>query len=105
VFLAGLSNGAAGASALAPSFAPSLSGLVLISGAPAGGGNAGLPTLVVHGNQDAVASITAAKAFAARTRSTFAGFSGGHFVLLLRREETRKVIADWLLARLGLHET
>jgi pimeloyl-ACP methyl ester carboxylesterase len=105
VFLAGLSNGAAGASALAPAIAQSLSGLILISGAPAGGSSAGLPTLVVHGTEDRVASVAAAQAFAQRTHSSYAGIPGGHFVLLVRREESRKAIADWLLARLGLHES
>jgi pimeloyl-ACP methyl ester carboxylesterase len=105
VFLAGLSNGASGASGLAPAFAPSLSGLILISGAPANGGNAGLPTLVLHGTDDAVASPAAAQAFAARTHASYASFPGGHFVLLVRREDTRKAIAGWLMGQLGLHET
>jgi pimeloyl-ACP methyl ester carboxylesterase len=104
VFLAGLSNGAAGASALAPSFASSLSGLMLISGAPANGGTAGLPTLVVHGTDDAIASVASAQAFVARAHARYASFPGGHFVLLVRREETRKVMADWLMEQLGLHE-
>jgi pimeloyl-ACP methyl ester carboxylesterase len=105
VFLAGLSNGAVGASGLASSLAASLSGLILISGAPADGNNAGLPTLVVHGTDDASASAASARAFAERAHATYQGFSGGHFVLLTRREEVRKAIADWLMARLGLHET
>jgi pimeloyl-ACP methyl ester carboxylesterase len=105
VFLAGLSNGAVGASGLASSLAASLSGLILISGAPANGNNAGLPTLVVHGTDDALASAASARAFAERTHATYQGFPGGHFVLLTRREEVRKAIADWLMAKLGLHET
>ena len=102
VFLAGLSNGAMGASALAPRFASSLTGLILISGAPAAGGNAGLPTLVVHGTEDPIASAAVARAFAARTHARYAGFDGGHFVLLVRRTETRAVIADWLMGQIGL---
>lgn len=105
VFLAGLSNGAVGASALAPHFASSLSGLILVSGAPASGGSAGLPTLVVHGTDDTMAPAASARAFATRTHAEYASFDGGHFVLLLRRAETRDAIANWLLARLGLHET
>jgi hypothetical protein len=105
VFLAGLSNGAVGASSLARIFAPSLSGLILISGAPSGGDNAGLPTLVIHGTDDTVASVASARAFATRTHATYQGFPGGHFVYLVRREEARKAIADWLMVRLGLHET
>jgi hypothetical protein len=105
VFLAGLSNGAMGASALAPRFASSLAGLMLISGAPASGGNAGLPTLVVHGTDDPMASAAAARAFAARTHASYAGFDGGHFVLLVRRAETRAAIVNWLMGQVGLHET
>jgi pimeloyl-ACP methyl ester carboxylesterase len=90
---------------LAPAFAPSLSGLILISGAPANGGNAGLPTLVLHGTDDRVASPAAAQAFAARTQASYASFPGGHFVLLVRREDMRKAIAGWLMGQLGLHET
>jgi hypothetical protein len=107
VFLAGLSNGAMGASALAPRFASSLAGLILISGAPASGGNGGLPTLVVHGAQDPMASAPAARAFAERTHATYAGFDGGHFVWLVRRTETRAAIVDWLMHQAGYrtHDT
>jgi len=96
VYLAGLSNGAIGASALAPRFASSLSGLILISGAPSAGGGGGLPTLVVQGEQDTMASAATARAFAARTHATYAGFDGGHFVLMIRRDEVRNAIASWL---------
>ena len=101
IFLAGLSNGAMGASALAPRFVSSLEGLILISGAPASGGNAGLPTLVVHGSQDTVTPVEAARAFAERTHATYAGFDGGHFVLLVRRAETREAIVSWLMRQAG----
>jgi hypothetical protein len=104
VFLVGLSNGASGASALAPSLAPSLSGLILVSGAPANGGNAGLPTLVLHGTDDAVASVAATQAFAARSHAKYVALPGGHFVLLVHREESRKAMADWLMRQLSLHE-
>ena len=105
VFLAGLSNGAMGASALAPKLASSLAGLILISGAPASGGSGGLPTLVVHGSDDPMASVAAARAFAARTHASYAGFDGGHFVLLVRRTEARMAISNWLMGQLGLHGT
>jgi hypothetical protein len=103
VFLAGLSNGAVGASALAPRFASTLEGLILISGAPAFGGNAGLPTLVVHGTRDSLTPALAARAFAERTHATFAGFDGGHFVLLTKRVEAREAIVAWLMQRTGYH--
>ena len=103
VFLAGLSNGAMGASALAPHFAKSLEGLILISGAPASGGNAGLPTLVVHGSHDTMTPIEAARTFAERTHASLATFDGGHFVLLTKRVEAREAIVDWLMHRTGYH--
>jgi len=99
VYLAGLSNGASGTAALAPRLAPSLAGLILISGAPATGTAAGLPALVVHGERDMTASALGARAFATRNHARYAGFDGGHFILLMRREETRAAIADWLAER------
>jgi len=99
VYLAGLSNGASGAAALAPRLAPSLAGLILISGAPSAGTAAGLPALVIHGERDMTASALAAHAFATRNGARYAAFDGGHFVLLMRREETRAAIADWLTRR------
>ncbi|MBN2573919.1 MAG: hypothetical protein JXP73_05080 [Deltaproteobacteria bacterium] len=101
VFLAGLSNGAVGAAALAPRFASLLQGSILISGAPAAGANAGLPTLVVHGEHDTVAPAAAARAFAERNRATYAGFPGGHFVLLTQRREIQRTIVDWLTRQAG----
>ena len=95
VYLAGLSNGAVGASAPVAHFASSLRGLILISGTPASG-NAGLPTLVVQGDDDTMVSAANARAFAARTHATYASFAGGHFVLMLRRDEVRDTIAAWL---------
>jgi hypothetical protein len=103
IFLAGLSNGAVGATALAPRFASALQGLILISGAPASGQNAGLPTLVVHGSRDTVTPVEAARSFVARTRASFAGFDGGHFVLLVRRAEVRETLINWLMHQAGYH--
>ncbi len=99
IYLAGLSNGASGTAALAPRLAPSLAGLILISGAPATGTAAGLPALVVHGERDMTASALGARAFATRNHARYAGLDGGHFVLLMRREETRAAIGGWLAER------
>jgi pimeloyl-ACP methyl ester carboxylesterase len=96
VYLAGLSNGALGASRLAPRFASSLAGLILISGAPSEGATAGLPALVVQGEHDPMASTPAARAFATRNHARYAGFDAGHFVLLTHRERARTAIGDWL---------
>ena len=41
-------------------------------------------------------SAQAARAFAARTGATYAGFDGGHFVMMVRRAEVRDAIAAWL---------
>jgi pimeloyl-ACP methyl ester carboxylesterase len=101
VYLAGLSNGAAGASTLAPKFAPMLSGLILISGAPSGGTAARLPALVIYGERDRVAPAAAARAFAARAQASYLGLEGGHFVLLMRRVQARDAIASWLRLREG----
>jgi hypothetical protein len=51
-----------------------------------------------------MASAASARAFAARTHASYAGFDGGHFVLLVRRAETRTAIANWLMGQLGLRE-
>ena len=98
VYLAGLSNGAAGAAALVPRYGPSLAGLILISGAPAVSAAPGVPALVVHGDRDPMASARAARAYATQHHGRYAGFDAGHFVLLTHRDETRAAIADWLRA-------
>jgi pimeloyl-ACP methyl ester carboxylesterase len=96
IYLAGLSNGGVGATLLAPRFAGSLAGLILVSGVPSEGSAAGLPALVVHGEDDAVMSAQVAHTFAARTGATYAGFDGGHFVMMVRRAEVRDAIRRWL---------
>jgi len=101
VFLAGLSNGAMGASALSAQFASLFEGLILLSGAPASGENGGLPTLVVHGAQDPMAPVRSAKKFAERHKATYAEFPGGHFVLLTQRTKTREAIVKWLMQQTG----
>jgi len=95
VYLAGLSNGAVGAGVLASRFRSSLVGLIVISGAPSTGGS-GLPTLIVQGERDTMSHAASARAFAARAHATYAGFDAGHFVLLVRRKQTREAIAAWL---------
>jgi pimeloyl-ACP methyl ester carboxylesterase len=96
VYLAGMSNGAVGASALAPELSSNLAGLILVSGAPAAGDTGGLPTLVVQGAQDQMMSAAAARSFTKRTGATYVSLEGGHLVLLMRRSEARQAISDWL---------
>jgi hypothetical protein len=98
VYLAGLSNGAAGAGALASRYASSLKGLIVISGAPSTGGAPALPTLVLQGDRDTMFPAAIAHAFAARTRARYVALGGGHFVLMIRRDEARAAIAKWLRA-------
>jgi hypothetical protein len=94
--LAGLSNGGIGASLLAPQFARSLAGLVLIAGASSEGSAGGLPTLVVQGAGDTMVRAAVTRAFAARAGATYVSFDGGHFVMMVRRDEVREAIASWL---------
>jgi alpha/beta superfamily hydrolase len=98
VYLAGLSNGAAGAAALASRYRTWFAGLILIAGAPAVSTAPGVPALVVHGDRDPMASARAARAYATQHHVRYAGFDAGHFVLLTHRDEVRATIADWLRA-------
>jgi len=50
-----------------------------------------------------MASAASARAFATRAHASYASFDGGHFVLLVRRAETREAIAHWLMGQVGLH--
>lgn len=96
VYLAGLSNGAVGAARLAPRLRGVLRGLILISGAPRGGDAPGVPTLVLHGRHDQMASADSARAYATRQGATFVDLNAGHFALLLREEEAMSAITNWL---------
>ena len=99
IFLAGLSNGglgAAGAGARVRVRAARAG--IVISGAPSAGEVAGLPTLVVEGELDPRMPVAVAHAFAARTWATYAGFDGGHFVLLTHREAVGEALSRWLRA-------
>lgn len=96
IYLAGLSNGAAGASVLSLSLQRKLSGLVLISGvrgerAPL------LPTLVVQGSSDQMMPAHSARAYTQRNPSVrYREFEGGHLIFLSRYERVRPVIASFL---------
>lgn len=97
IYLAGLSNGAAGVSALAPRIA-GLSGIALLSGVSPGASPARLPVLVVHGRDDRMMAPGPARAYATRAgrRATLVELDGGHFVFLEQHEEVRAAVADWL---------
>jgi pimeloyl-ACP methyl ester carboxylesterase len=96
VYLAGLSNGAAGASTLALRHERELAGLVLVSGMRAERPPA-LPTLVVQGSRDRMMPAAFARAYAAKSaRATYREIPGGHFVFLSKSELVRPAIAEFL---------
>jgi pimeloyl-ACP methyl ester carboxylesterase len=96
VYLAGLSNGAAGASVLSLQHQKRLAGLVLISGMRAEGPPP-LPVLVVQGSSDEMMPASHARAYAARgTNVTYHEVVGGHFVFLSKFEQVRLTVAQFL---------
>jgi pimeloyl-ACP methyl ester carboxylesterase len=96
IYLAGLSNGAAGAGVLALEHHPRLAGLVLISGTSAGP-PASLPTLVVQGSTDQMMPPALARAYAARSgRVSYREIAGGHFIFLSEHDRVRPLIAQFL---------
>ncbi|HVJ19688.1 MAG TPA: hypothetical protein VM686_29915 [Polyangiaceae bacterium] len=96
IVLAGLSNGAAGASVLAWRHRKELSGLILISGSRAEQAPPGLPTLVVQGSRDRMMPASDARAYARRSGAHYAEIGGGHLVFLSRHEQVRPVISHFL---------
>ncbi|MCC7541257.1 MAG: alpha/beta hydrolase, partial [Deltaproteobacteria bacterium] len=80
IYLAGLSNGAAGVSALAPRLR-GLSGVVLLSGVRGGIAPPRVPVLLVHGRSDRMMTPGPVRAYAtaAGRRATLVELDGGHF--------------------------
>lgn len=96
VYLAGLSNGAAGASVLVSKFQHRLAGLVLISGGRAPTPPS-LPVLVVQGEKDLMMPASQARAYASRGHEvTYHQVPGGHFVFLSDVSGVRPAIARFL---------
>src|SRR5258706_9284637 len=80
IYLAGLSNGAAGANVLALAHQAELAGLVLVSGTRAERPPP-LPPLVIQGQSDEMMPASAARAYAARApRAQYRELVGGHFI-------------------------
>ena len=96
IFLAGLSNGAIGASRLAPRLRAEIAGLVLVSGAAPDAAAPGVPTLVLQGRRDTQIAASVAHGYASRIGAKYVELDGGHFVLLVDRERSARTIADWL---------
>jgi pimeloyl-ACP methyl ester carboxylesterase len=97
VYLAGLSNGAVGASALASRLQGDLAGLVLISGSDPDADLSDLPTLIVQGSDDERMPAALAQRFAQRAgaHATYIELPGDHFVLVERADELRQQISAW----------
>lgn len=101
IVLAGLSNGGYGASRLAPRLRSSLAGLVLISGAAPDAPPSGLPTLVVHGRRDSMASFSSATAYAARSGARVVALDAGHFSMLVRADANDAAVRAFVASVLG----
>ncbi len=99
IFLAGLSNGAIGASRLAPRLAKDIAGLILVSGAASDANGAHMPTLVVQGRDDAHISASVVHAYATRAGAKYVELDAGHFALLVERDVASAAITEWLAAR------
>ena len=99
IYLAGLSNGAIGASRLAEQFKHELAGLILISGADPNATITGLPVLVLYGKNDEriPASMVENYVFAATPNVTYRPFDGDHFLLLKQATLVQEVIGNWLV--------
>lgn len=97
VYLAGLSNGAAGASVLALADRDRLSGLVLISGGRAAAPPPALPVLVIQGAADRMMLAASARAYArGRPNVQYHELSGGHLIFLSDTTRVRPLIARFL---------
>ncbi len=96
VYLAGLSNGAAGASVLGHKLQRRLAGLVLVSGGRAETPPA-LPVLLIQGERDTMMSASHARAYASRgPQVTYRELPGGHFIFLSDTNRVRPLITDFL---------
>jgi predicted esterase len=104
VYLAGLSNGGAGASVLVSRVSHprlELRGLVLVSGVMPKASTPHVPTLLVQGRQDSMMPPRSMRAFAERMGrlATYVEVDSGHFAFLDRHAECERAIATWLRQR------
>lgn len=98
IYLAGLSNGAIGASRLADQLKSDVRGLILISGADPNAPMTDLPVLLLHGENDEriPASLMERYTSAAVSNATYHVFEGDHFLLLKQADQVQAVIVSWL---------
>ncbi|MFH1808855.1 MAG: hypothetical protein ABIJ09_08920 [Pseudomonadota bacterium] len=101
--LAGLSNGALGAGAIASALQPRPERLILISGLPRGEVPAELPVLLVQGDQDRRVSTARARRLAQQHADTwtYLELDGDHFVWLRRPKRVDAALRAWLPASTG----
>jgi alpha/beta superfamily hydrolase len=99
IVLAGLSNGGYGAAKLARRMNGTFAGLVLISGADPTTPPAGIPTLVVHGRHDTMASYESARSYAANAGARLVTLDAGHFAMLVKGEETDRAVRAFVTER------
>lgn len=99
IYVAGLSNGAAGICRLAPKFKSDLNGLILISGADPYTPDPQLPVLVLHGEQDERMPIENARQYAKQfgDRVTLReAADGDHLLLAKKSTEMQAEMERWL---------
>ena len=98
LYLAGLSNGAIGASRLAAQYRQDIAGLILISGADPSATIIDLPVLLLHGKDDERIPVSVMEAYAAAAGAytSYHLFEGDHFLLLKEANQVQQVMIDWL---------
>lgn len=100
VYLAGLSNGGAGASVIGLKHHLDLSGLILISGVRANRAPPRVPTLVIQGSRDRMMGPARARRYAAQTKGVaLRELPGGHLIFLSQHERVRSLIENFLSER------
>jgi pimeloyl-ACP methyl ester carboxylesterase len=98
IYLAGLSNGAVGASELAHKLTDEISGLILISGASPSAQDSGLPVLVLAGKTDERMPADMMRGYADRMgpNAAFVELDADHFMLAKKAADIQRVIASWI---------
>ncbi len=101
IYLAGLSNGAIGASVLAPTL--DVDGVILISGASPDARESSKPTLVLQGGIDRMTPPRFARDYAERVHGDyFEEGEAGHWLVLSHHEWVVTHLRVWLAAQEGL---
>jgi surfactin synthase thioesterase subunit len=98
MYLAGLSNGAVGASEMAGRMASDFAGLILISGGSSDAEDSGLPVLTIQGARDTRMPADLMRAYAERMgeNTTYVELDGDHFMMLKQAEAVHQAINTWL---------